>query len=443
MRFINHYIGSWREFQKSLAHPWRRFLKTGWVSILLCAGCISAILILTFFAIPWISGYLGQASHKSYNTPKSPVTHRESLSKSDLSSALKGLLHADPSNLSDHFTLRKDRTPLSVSSSIDPALQSYIIRLLERSRTCKAAVVVLSPTDGRVLAMVTYEKEGQGKNLCLAAEFPAASLFKIVSAAAAIEMAGYDPDRTVYFRGRKHTLYKGQLKEKTRRYASETSFSEAFGSSINPVFGKLGIYDLGQEVLSEYAGRFLFNRPIPFDVPVSVSTVRVPEDDFGLAEIASGFNKETLISPLHAALLSSAVANNGVIMKPWFVDCVLSEKGDVLYKSEPFVLASVINKETAEDLKTMMRSTVLNGTCRKTFRRLRRKKALTDVDFGAKTGNINDPSDQFKYDWLTAYALPQNRNKALSIAVLAVHGKTLGIRANQLGRSIINYYLTL
>lgn len=441
MRFRNHYIGNWREYQKSLAHPWSRIIKNRRVSILLCAGCISAILILTFFAIPWISGYLGEASHKSYKTPKGPVTHRESLAKSDLSSVLKGF-DADPSTLSDHFTLKKDRARFSVSSSIDPALQGYIIRLLERSRTFKAAVVVLSPTDGRVLAMASYEKEGTGKNFCLAAEFPAASLFKIVSAAAAIEMAGYDPDRTVCFRGRKHTLYKGQLKEKTRRYTSKTSFSKAFGSSINPVFGKLGIYDLGQEVLSEYAGKFLFNRPIPFDVPVSVSTVRVPEDDFGLAEIASGFNKETLISPLHAALLSSAVANGGVIMKPWFVDCVLSEKGDVLYKSEPLVLASAINKKTAEDLKTMMRSTVLYGTCRKTFRRMRRKKALTDVDFGAKTGNINDPSDQFKYDWLTAYALPQDRDKALSIAVLAVHGKTLGIRANQLGRSIINYYLT-
>ena len=78
----------------------------------------------------------------------------------------------------------------------------------------------------------------------------------------------------------------------------------------------------------------------------------------------------------------------------------------------------------------------------KVARRVRKKKAFRDVEFGAKTGFINDETDRFRYDWLAAYALPPRGDKAICIAVLGVHGERLGIRANVLGRNIINYYLT-
>ena len=90
-----------------------------------------------------------------------------------------------------------------------------------------------------------------------------------------------------------------------------TTFRKAFAASNNSVFGKIGIYDLGQQTLNRYAERFRFNSQIPFDLPVEISAITVPEDDFGLAEIASGFNKTTLLSPLHAALLSSVAVNTG------------------------------------------------------------------------------------------------------------------------------------
>ena len=308
------------------------------------------------------------------------------------------------------------------------------------SRTLQAAVVVLGPDDGRILAMASHDSSGNSENLCIKADFPAASIFKSVSAAAALESAGFTPDRPVFFRGGKHTLYKSQLKETKGRYTSETSFRNSFASSINSVFGKLGIYDLGQDVIYEYANKFLFNQVIPFDLPVEVSSINVPVDDFGLAEIASGFNKRTLISPLHAALLTSAVANNGIVMKPWLIGSILDESGDVLYQGRPSIMTLPISRKTAEDLKVLMRDTVFYGTCRKSFQALRRKKVFKNVELGAKTGTINDIKDQFKYDWLTAYALPRNGTKAICIAVLGVHGEKLGIKANELGRYIINYH---
>lgn len=340
------------------------------------------------------------------------------------------------------FTLEKEGVPLTVESSLDPKLQRFVEDLLEKSQTYKAAAVVLNPANGRILAMASYDSESKGEELCLKAGFPAASLFKIVSAAAAVEKAGFSPEKKVSFVGRKHTLYKNQLKNKKSRYSATVSFKRAFASSINPVFGKLGIYDLGPEVLTESAENFFFNRSIPFDLQVETSEAMVPETDFSVAEMASGFNKKTTISPLHAALLSSAVVNDGVIMKPWLVKRVVDEKGRVLYENSASPLGKIMKPETAKALRILMKDTILHGTCRKAFWRERRRKVYKGVELGAKTGTINDPTDRFKYDWLTAYVVPPGKSDEICIAVLGIHGKMLGLRANRLGRSIIRYYLS-
>ena len=192
--------------------------------------------------------------------------------------------------------------------------------------------------------------------------------------------------------------------------------------------------------MTEYANKFLFNHEIPFDLLLDKSSINIPEDDFGLAEIASGFNKKTLISPLHASLITAAVANHGTMMEPWFVRKVMDETGKVLYRSTPTRLASPIEEDTASTLKILMTDTVEKGTARKAFRSLKRKKIFKDMELGAKTGTVNDLLDKYKYDWLTAYALPGNGDKGICITVLAVHGEKLGIRARDLAREIINYH---
>jgi len=66
--------------------------------------------------------------------------------------------------------------------------------------------------------------------------------------------------------------------------------------------------------------------------------------------VASGFNKRTLISPLHAGLITASIANGGTMMTPWLVKTVRNDAGDVLYEAAPSVLASPINKKTASKM---------------------------------------------------------------------------------------------
>jgi len=333
----------------------------------------------------------------------------------------------------------------TLETSIDRDLQRFVMDLLDRSMTQHSAAVVIRPDNGQILAMASHENNGnggKGENICLRADFPAASLFKIVAAAAAIEARGMNPETSLAFRGQKYTLYKSQLKEekgkKGKNPGTKTTLREAFSDSINPVFGRLGIYNLGNELISEYAERFLFNHLIPFDLFVAPSRFEKPMDDYALAEVACGFNKRTLISPLHAALLTASIANGGTMMEPWLIKTVRNEAGEVLYQAAPSVLANPINKKTASRMMVLMEGTVVQGTAKKAFQPLQRKRELRYVDLGAKTGTINGATDHCKYEWLTAFALPSDGDGGLCITVMTAHGEKIGVRAKDIARLIIN-----
>ncbi len=439
MKLNGTHLAKWRDYQKGLHKVARRrylFRKAPLFSLYLT-------LVVIFYTGSWIFAHRGPAEYPSLKNGGTENRWAEKLAKQDLAALLRHLnLNLNP--VKQNYPLSRGGSKLIIETSLDTRLQNYILKLLRRSRTSEAAVVVLRPDTGQILAMANYEKNGKGqhKNLSLKANYPAASLFKIVSAAAAIEARGFTPDRPTLFRGLKHTLYKSQLRPNKGRYTKRTSFRKAFAGSINPVFGKIGIYDLGKDLMTEYANKFLFNQAIPFDLPLAMSRIRIPEDDFGLAEIASGFNKETLISPLHASLITAAVANHGAMIEPWLVKRVKDESGEIFYRARRSTLARPIKENTAKELRILMEDTVLRGTCRSAFRPLRRKKIFRDIDLGAKTGTINDHLDQYKYDWLTAYALPKSGDGGVSITVLAVHGAKLGIRAKDLARYIINYHFT-
>ncbi|MGD9039785.1 MAG: penicillin-binding transpeptidase domain-containing protein [Desulfobacteraceae bacterium] len=428
---------SWRHYQNGLKKKARRRSAVNRVMLLF----VYMVLMGATYTASWILAQGDRGEEGPLTTAKWQDIQPEKFGKQDLPSLLDGLnLKEIPAT--HHYSLDPGGMRLAAEVPIDTRLQQYILNLLRRSLTHQAAVVVLKPQTGQILAMADYKKvpKGEGGNLCLKADFPAASLFKIISAAAAIEARGFTPSKTVVFRGMKHTLYNSQLRQKEGRYSRKTSFRRAFAGSINPVFGKIGIYDLGRKYIEEYADRFLFNHEIPFDLPVGVSHISIPADNFGLAEIASGFNKRTRISPVHASLITAGISNRGIIIEPWLVRRIRDESGAVLYRARFSRLARPIEEGTAEKLKVLMKETVLYGTCRKAFLPLRRKKRFKDIELGAKTGTINDPNDRYKYDWVTAYALPKDQTRGICVTILAVHGKKLGIRAADMAMHIIRHH---
>ena len=442
MRYDRQYPAKWRKYQAGLQKSTRRKIYLKKLPFLLTiAGGLLTVLVIFLLTGFRLADHWSRADHNTSPSEKNLNAPRLKLTREDLAVFLTDIT-GEPLTLTDQIVHKNEGGRYTIRTTINAKLQNYIGRLQNRSRTLQSAVVVLSPYDGRVIAMAGHDANGSTSNPSLKADYPAASLIKIVAAAAALESAGFTPNKTLYFRGRRHTLYKNQLKPTKGRYSTKTTFRKAFALSNNSVFGKLGIYELGQEVLSGYAEKFLFNNPITFDLPLEMSTIKVPSDNFGLAEIASGFNKKTLISPLHATLLAAVAVNRGEMPIPWLVETIQDDTGNIIYNADPGVLNSAVSSQTAADLKALMQDAVRYGTSRKAFRRLRRKKRFKKFELGAKTGTINDKTDQFKYDWLAAYALAPDGTRGICIGILGVHGKILGTRSTEMGRAIINYYFS-
>ena len=314
--------------------------------------------------------------------------------------------------------------------TLDPRLQDRLERALDTYRVPWGATVLIEPATGRILALAEHSRAEPGRRgLSLAALAPAASIFKLVTAAALLEQ-GIQPDEEVCYHGGKRRLAPRLLADDPRRDHRCTTLVSAFGHSTNVVFAKLAGRGLDAERLRATAERFLFNTEIPFAHPVEVSRAVIPEDDFGFAETAAGFGTVKL-SPLHAALLAAIVANDGVLVPPGIVDSVAG--GAVPPAGDP---RRVIDETVAAELARMMRSTVTEGTARRAFARAR--GPLRGVPVAGKTGSLASAQPYRDYSWFVGYA-PANRPQ-VAIATVVVNERLWHARAPTVAREALEAY---
>jgi cell division protein FtsI/penicillin-binding protein 2 len=329
---------------------------------------------------------------------------------------------------------------LDFDYTIDPVLQEYTDALLKRYRPDYGALVAIDAATGEILTMSSYTHGPSDTNLNLIATFPAASIFKIVTSAAALDMNKVTPNSTISFSGRSHTLYRRDvLNEKRNRWTRTMSLKEGFALSINCLFGKLGLYYVGAGNLLEYAHRYGFNSPLALDVPLALSQAIVPNDsDWAVVEAASGFNRLTTLSPIHGAMLAASIANDGVMMEPYLVKQA-KDDNEILYRGQPHPLATPVVKQTNNELRELMRATILSGTSRKSFRKLVRNRNYPDVRFGGKTGSLSGLNPAGKTEWFVGYV--NYKGRRIAIGSVLVHKTVWRARASQIASAYFERYL--
>lgn len=345
--------------------------------------------------------------------------------------------------LPNQFELEIDegagRMAVQPTYAFDPSLQKEMESIFRSYTPDYGAFVALDASTGKVLSLVSYTKRGIVKeNLALRATFPSASVFKLVTAAAAIEARKYSANTVIPFNGRNHTLYRGQVLRNTiTRWTRYITLREAFARSVNTVFGRLGAFTLGATELREYADRFGFNRRIASDVPMQQGSAKIPDDPFGLAESASGFTRENTMSPLQGALMAAAIANDGVMMEPYVVERLTALDGSQVYQAQPQMAVQAVDPGTAAELRSMMRDTILRGTSQGSFKRFFRKE-FAFVDVGGKTGSLTGTDPRGKYDWFVGYA--EGGAHRIALCALTIHEKYWRVKSSYLARRAIEAY---
>ena len=322
--------------------------------------------------------------------------------------------------------------------SLNEELQAQIFDLFRRFDPLFGVFAAMEPDTGRVVALVGYRRGGESDPwLPLKAIYPAASLIKVVTASAAIERGNVSPQDEFSYRGGIYGISRGGLHARDGRGIPSMTLEEAIARSANAVFGKVAVNHVGGPVLEEYLAKFGFGGKIPFDLPVETSHGVVPREEFELARTGAGFG-EVYVSPLHMAMIMSAIASGGAMPRPVLIDRIEDRDGQPLYESSPVKWRDTVLPETANAVVRMMVKTVEMGTSHRTFGTPERTPLLHDMDVAAKTGSLSGWTPSVHFEWFAGVA-PVGSPR-LALAALVVNDNRWKIKGSYVGKEAFNSY---
>lgn len=330
-------------------------------------------------------------------------------------------------------------TDVKAQYTIRPDLQDYLDGIYDHYGPDYAAFFAMDADTGAIIAYADFTRHAEDDihgHLALHALFPAASVFKMITAAAVLDQDTVDTDTVVPYNGKSTSLYKKQvLQHEDHTWTRRPTLAKAFGGSVNTVFARLGVYELGAETLNEYAGRFAFNRfDLLTDIPLDLGRSDIEDDEWVLAEIASGWTSRNTLSPAHGAMLASAVIGDGRIAVPYTVERLTNEYGWPVYVSEPQHLGNAISPETAAEMRTLMQETVERGSARRHFRGFSRD----DVEVGGKTGTLTGTRPKGLTEWFVGYA--GRGDDRIAFASLTVSKEKWRVKPAYVARKFLEEY---
>lgn len=392
----------------------------------------SVLTWMVVFVAPWaFAGWLINNSHATSQNEATGRNEKQDWVVQEVSSRIRG--KEFPKSIND------GRENFAIEYTLNDQLQHEAERLLSAYKPDFGAIVVVEARTGKVRAMASYERgEKIGENLAIRGTFPAASIFKMVTAAAAVDRRGMDPEGLIHFNGGSHTLYRrNAMSTVVNRWTREVSLREAFARSFNTAFARVAFEKLQPQDLEEYAFRFGFNRQIHGDLLFDQSVTEIPsEKNFHMAEIASGFNRVTKMSPLHGALMAATIANDGKMPKVQMIEKVTDQSNRVVLEGAPATDFDVLTADGNDKMKVLMEETIVSGTSRKSFKHLRRDRRFREVELGGKTGSLTGTNPRGKTDWFVGYAIGDNGEK-LAIAAVTVHEKLWRVKSSILAQSVV------
>nr|WP_194720211.1 penicillin-binding transpeptidase domain-containing protein [Cellulosimicrobium arenosum] len=337
----------------------------------------------------------------------------------------------------------------SVELTIDPAAQQAAWDALGDQR---GAVVAIEPATGRVLALVskpsydpnTLASHDSGEASAAFQElsnadgdpmsnrairgktYPPGSTFKLVTSAAALESGDYTPETVI---PAPDTIPYPQSSQSMQNFggiscspSGEMTLADALRISCNTAFADLGV-TLGDDALRDQAEDFGFDDD-GLTIPMRVTASHFPTNDTEESDeggtLRAGIGQGAVrATPLQMAMVSAAIANDGVQMAPYTVETVRNPDLDVVRKTDPRRLRTSVSSSTAEDLTQMMLGVVQNGSGT--------SAQMPGVQVAGKTGTAENVPGEAPHAWFTSFAPADDPQVA--VAVIVENGGSSGSEA--------------
>lgn len=312
-----------------------------------------------------------------------------------------------------------------VEYSLDETLTREVFEILRRGRVERGVAIVIDPRTGRLLAYAATDSNV----LPVERAYPAASIIKVVTAAAMLEKR---PDPTAWdcvYEGNKYRLSERRLDRPAR--GNYSSLEEALATSNNQCFSQWAIHGLGEPRLRRMLDLFGWSgRPA---MGHAEGRIDGAASRYDLGQLGSGLDGAR-VTPLHVASLAS-VLTDGRLVEPRWIDRVVDAQDRVVAVPETALPRRVISPSTAENLREIMVATTKRGTARRAFRTRRGIPLLGNLEVAGKTGNLNGSNPSGRYEWFFGVA-PADDPK-IGVVVLQVHGHLWWARSSELAANIL------
>ena len=314
----------------------------------------------------------------------------------------------------------------SLILSIDMTIQSIAEKYLEEacidnSCTDGGNIVIMNPKNGDILAMATYpsynlnepytinneelkanwdniEQAEKTKNLqamwrnkAISDTYEPGSVFKLVTASAALEEGITDTDKEGEFCCTGSITVAGARIKCWRYYKPHGSESLRQGlmNSCNPVFIGLG-QKLGVDTYFKYLNKFGLLNKTGVKLPGEANSIFIKKEKAGPVELATiSFGQRFEITPIQLVTAVSSIANGGKLITPRIVTKTINSKTGEITELPVETKGEVISKETSEKVLSMMESVVAEGTGK--------NAKVAGYRIGGKTGTSEDGVNTGKY----------------------------------------------
>jgi peptidoglycan glycosyltransferase len=353
--------------------------------------------------------------------------------------------------IADLFTGR-DPAGGNVELTLDPAVQEAAMSGLEG---VTGAVVALDPSSGAILGLAstpTYDpnqlsshdpaairayreqlSDDQLANQAIGERYSPGSIFKVIVSAAALATGDYTPETAVpapdllTLPGTSTTME--NFGGESCNGGADQPLIDALTISCNTAFAQLGI-DLGEDRVRDMAAAFGIDDE-GFEMPLKVEPSKLGdiENDAQLG-ISSIGQQDVQLTPMQAAMIAAAVANDGTLMKPYLVSQVQAPDLTVIDKTDPEEMGRPVSSQVAGQLTEMMTSVVEKGTGR--------RARIDGVQVAGKTGTAENAADD--HSWFIGFA-PADDPKIAVAVFIRNGGRTGGDVSAPIARSVIQAYL--
>lgn len=320
--------------------------------------------------------------------------------------------------------------------------------------SANGAVVVMEPDTGKILAMVSKpdfnpnnidkvweEANSENSNSSVLLNratqglYPPGSTFKVLTTLAYMRQQPRKYEDYSYNCASEEQIFNGvSVHCYGRKIHGEQSLSEALANSCNQAFADIGT-QLNVSKWRDTLESFLFNKSLPYmDASATSRFVLDNKSDKGYIPQTAFGQGDTLITPLHNALIMSTIANGGLMMKPYLIDSVENYKGTRIKKFSPDSYGTLMTADEVDALTPYLRKVVTEGTAAAYF-------AGASYEAAGKTGTAEYANGEHDYSWFVGFSNVDTPDVVVSIIV--EESDVNGVKASAVARSIFDKYYSI